>query len=178
MKIRVEEIKAKPINLSAEEAVGDYPPLLELSDSGECEFTSPIKIRLTAARESDLIRVDGDVSTTVLLGCSRCLESFEVDLNSSFTLFYEKKTGFPVDADAELSSSDLVSVAYDGDYIDFTAELAEQLIMEIPYKTLCKDGCKGLCSNCGANLNAGECGCGGEKTNFKFGALKDFKVKK
>lgn len=179
MRLRVEEIKTKPIQVSAEEPVTGYPALMGLSNSGECEFLAPVKIDLKAEREYDHLRVEGTVGTRVRLQCSRCLEQFEKDIvSSSFTLFYNKRSGLPLDNDSELKEEDLLTVPYDGDYIDFTTELEEQLIMEIPYKSLCKEECKGLCSNCGANLNYGACGCGGEGTGFKFGALKDFKVNK
>jgi uncharacterized protein len=178
LKIRVEDIKEKPVCLCADEPATDYPALTDLSSSGECEFTAPININLTVSREYDHIRVVGNVSTSVRMHCSRCLEEFERDMDTSFTLFFDKKSGVPLDAETELKESDLLSIPYDGDYIDFTSEISEQLIMEIPYKPLCREECKGLCNNCGANLNTGDCGCGPEGASFKFGALKNFKVNK
>ena len=178
MKLRVEDIKEKPVSLSAEEPVSDYPALTDLSSSGECEFTAPISIDLTALRECDHIRVDGNVSTRVRMQCSRCLEEFERDINSTFTLFCDKKSGVALDAETELKEKDLISILYQGDYIDFTSEIGEQLIMEVPYKPLCREECKGLCSKCAANLNAGDCGCGLEGPSFKFGVLKNFKANK
>ncbi len=35
----------------------------------------------------------------------------------------------------------------------------EDIFLELPAKILCKDGCKGLCSKCGVNLNNGQCSC-------------------
>ncbi len=178
MRIRVEDIKVKPVHLSAEESVSNYPALMGLSSSGGCDCIAPVNIDLTALREYDHIRVEGHVATRVRLHCSRCLEEFETDIASSFILFYNKKSGLPLDAEAELKEEDLLSISYEGDYIDFTSELEEQLIMEVPYKSLCKEECKGLCSGCGANLNDGDCGCRQEGPSFKFGALKNFKVNK
>ena len=34
----------------------------------------------------------------------------------------------------------------------------EQILLEIPINLVCKPGCKGLCSVCGANKNEGDCG--------------------
>jgi uncharacterized protein len=178
LKIRVEDIKESPVTLSADEQSSDYPALADLSSSGDCEFTAPISINLTVSRECDHIRVAGNVSTRARLHCSRCLEEFERDMDTTFTLFFDKKSGVPLDAETELKEKDLLSIPYDGDYIDFTSEIEEQLIMEIPYKPLCREECMGLCSKCGANLNAGDCGCGPEEASFKFGALKNFKVNK
>lgn len=178
MKIKVENIKEKPVIISAEEPVSDYPALTNVNGTGECDFLAPVKVDLTAIREYDHIRVDGHVETSVRLRCSRCLDAFEKDLASTFTLFYDEDSGAPLGEEAELREEELATIHYEGDYIDFTSEIAEQLIMEIPYKPLCKEECKGLCGTCGANLNDQDCGCGIEGTGFKFGALKDFKLNK
>lgn len=33
------------------------------------------------------------------------------------------------------------------------------IVMSLPRKFLCKEDCKGLCSQCGTNLNLGKCDC-------------------
>ncbi len=38
-------------------------------------------------------------------------------------------------------------------------EAKNQIIMEFPERFLCSEDCKGLCPNCGCNLNVSECGC-------------------
>ncbi len=178
MKIRVEEIKLKPVIISGEEPVGDYPALTNVTDSGECEFVAPVKIELTAAREYDHIRVDGRVETTARLRCSRCLNVFETRITSSFSIFYNKNSGVPLDDELELREEDLATISFQGEYIDFTNEIEDQLIMELPYKPLCTEECKGLCGTCGANLNEGDCGCERGGPDFRFGALKDYKISK
>jgi len=45
------------------------------------------------------------------------------------------------------------------DLIDVTELLRDILLAGQPMKNLCKADCKGLCPECGANLNDGECGC-------------------
>jgi uncharacterized protein len=176
LKIRVDEIKDKEIRLVAEEPLNNYPALLEVSSARECEFLSPINVELVVFREFDHIRVNGRVETTVRLSCSRCLAEFDANVKSLFTLFYNKTSGLPLEEEQELTETDLDSASYEGDYIDFTAEISEQVLMEIPFKPLCKEDCSGLCSNCGADLNTVDCGCSHTETNLKFAALKNFKV--
>ena len=64
-----------------------------------------------------------------------------------------------------------------GDEIDLTHDLEEQVAMSLPLKPLCAEQCKGLCAECGADLNMSSCACSEKAFNFKFSALKDFKVK-
>ena len=51
--------------------------------------------------------------------------------------------------------------------------MRDALLLELPYRFLCSEDCKGLCSNCGINLNLGTCTCHEEEevTN-PFSALK------
>lgn len=178
MKVRVEDIKDKALFFSADEPVADYPILLAMQDAGECVFLSPLRLQLTIAREYDHIRVNGQVETRVSLNCSRCLREYENNIFSPFTIFYTPATGMPQDEEVELAEEDLISATYTGDEIDFTSEIAEQVVMEIPFKPLCTEDCRGLCTICGADLNRTDCGCDRTVENVKLSALKHFKVKK
>jgi len=96
---------------------------------------------------------------------------------SNFTIFYRKSTGQPQDEEeVELAEEDLIAATYDGEEIDFSDEIAEQVLMAIPFKPLCSEDCRGLCSSCGADLNMSTCGCDRQDMSLKFSALKNFKV--
>lgn len=45
------------------------------------------------------------------------------------------------------------------DEIDLIPALREQWLLEVPAFAECRPDCKGLCPTCGADLNAGACGC-------------------
>lgn len=179
MKIRVDDIKEQEKHLSYEELPDAFPSLAAVAGDKICSFADPIKIDLSVFREYDHIRTKGSVSTHVRLKCSRCLSEFDFDLHSSFILIYSKADQLSNDEDeVELGNEDLVSVTYSGEEIDFSPEIAEQVIMELPIKPLCKEDCLGLCSNCGTDLNETDCGCEKLAPNLKFNALKNFKVEK
>ncbi|SUY61625.1 ribosomal protein L32 family protein [Clostridium sporogenes] len=57
--------------------------------------------------------------------------------------------------------------------IDVTEVIENNIIIELPIKRLCKKNCKGLCQQCGANLNFSKCKC--EKDiDPRLAKLKDF----
>ena len=176
MKLRIEEIKDTVRELSALEEVSEYPELVDASESGECRFLSPIGINLSVVREFRHIRATGTVSTRICLACSRCLAEYELDVESKFTLFYLPTAGVPLDEEVELSEQDLISVALDGDEIDFTHEIAEQILLEIPFKPLCKDDCQGLCPHCGIDLNEKACECSTTQKPLTFSMLKNVRI--
>ena len=178
LKIRVDEIKDKPRLIKEDEPISNYAELAALQDEGVCKFLGSLSTSLEISREYDHIRVEGRVSTSVKLTCSRCLVEFDLPIDSQFTVYYTKSSGEPLDEEVELAEHDLISLSYDGEEIDFTHGICEQVVMDIPYKPLCREECKGLCPSCGADLNAIECACKSGEINLKFSALKDFKVKK
>ena len=176
MKIRVDELKDKTIELSAEEPPEAYPNLLKMQEAGECRFTVPLRINLTIAREYDHIRVNGRVETSLVLNCARCLAEYRMDITSPFTIFYMREEGAIQDEDVELSEEDLISATYVGDEIDFAGEISEQVILAMPFKPLCSEECRGLCTGCGVDLNKTRCNCERDVMNIKFSALKNLKI--
>lgn len=48
---------------------------------------------------------------------------------------------------------------YQGDEIDLSPYVWEELVLDTPYKFLCKEDCAGLCYVCGKNLNFESCEC-------------------
>ena len=175
MKIRIDELKGKVLHREETEPVASFPILAEMNGV-ECSFLAPVVIAVDARREPDHIRVDGVASTKIRAACSRCLDEFETPIESRFTIFFRHGDAEVAGDEVELSEKDLVSSTYSGNEIDLNPEIAEQVVMEIPVKPLCREECKGLCPNCGADLNRGACTCGNGAYNPKFSALKDFKV--
>jgi len=178
LKIRVDDVKKKPVDLSEEEPAQHYLSLTEVEESGECTFTEPVRTRLSAAWEYGHVRVTGTVGTSLRLTCSRCLTEYELPVSSNFTIFYTEAKGEESEEELELSNEDLISATYSGDEIDLEPEIVEQVMLEVPYKPLCSEECRGLCTECGADLNAGECGCDRGGINLKMAALKKIKIEK
>lgn len=177
MKIRVADISDKEKTLSAVEYFSAYPSLAQAQDGGECEFISPLNVSLSVVREFDHIRVHGGVSTEVRLSCSRCLCEFTSGISSTFTVFYTKALTAQLQDEIELDEQDLVSATYSGDEIDFSDEIAEQVLLEVPYKPLCSEECKGLCNSCGADLNSTDCSCSSNAVSMAFSSLSELKLK-
>lgn len=177
MKIRIDELKGRVLHREDTEPVEAFPILAEMNGV-DCTFLTPVEIAVDVRREPDHIRVEGVAGTRIKTACSRCLDEFETSLESRFTIFFREDDAEIAGEEVELSEKDLISSTYHGNEIDLNPEIAEQVVMEIPVKPLCREECKGLCPNCGADLNRGACTCGDRNYNPKFSALKDFKVNK
>src|SRR6266516_3298567 len=60
--------------------------------------------------------------------------------------------------------------------IDITPAVREELVLAAPRYVVCRDDCKGLCPQCGRDVNAGPCGCS-PVTEARWQPLKALKDK-
>jgi len=180
--IDLDDIKEQGLSLELMEAFDHFPALNELQADGEVVFLQPLDIRLMARKFEGMVIVEGSVATVVRLQCCRCLQEFEQPLDATFSITYARQLPAMEEggdgAEVELQADDLGMLAFEGDEIDLTETVQEQVVMAMPFKPLCREDCQGLCSQCGADLNDGDCGCRDQAMDGKFAALKDFKVKK
>jgi uncharacterized protein len=107
--------------------------------------TGTVTIRNTG--ESLLVDVDGEA--TVTAECSRCLTPFPLTLRFHDTEEYRRGEPGPQD-DWQ---------GFSGDEIDLDDLVSDAILLAEPPAPVCDSACRGLCSQCGANLNEGPCGC-------------------
>jgi uncharacterized protein len=130
-----------------------------------------------------MVEIEGSISTAVRLSCGRCLQSFETPVESSFALTYKQKEPDTDESgssqeELELTAEDMGLIYYQGEEINLQNEIQEQVVMAFPLRTLCKQDCKGLCPQCGADLNNEVCDCDRSPPAGKFAALKNLKLEK
>jgi uncharacterized protein len=129
------------------------------------------KVRFTRTQTGVL--VDVDAQGEVDMPCIRCLapsqQQIQLHFRDEFHSKIEVNTGIPLPAPIEedpfyIDESHLV---------DLGEALREYALMELPMQPLCKPDCKGLCPTCGADLNAGDCGCKSDESDDRFAVLKN-----
>ena len=84
--------------------------------------------------------------------CRRCLAPVTTPVAT------EVGALFTQDADA-LHDPDSYALGTEATEIDLTPAVREELLLAVPQFVLCRDDCRGLCPQCGQDLNAGRCGC-------------------
>lgn len=124
----------------------------------------------------DDIRVVAKLDATMEIGCARCLEPVEFTVNRAFDLLYRP---LGVDKRAEevaISEADTEIGYYEGDGLLLEDVLREQLLLASPVKLVCREDCKGLCPQCGTNLNHATCNCP-QPSDPRWAALSELKNK-
>jgi uncharacterized protein len=153
--------------------------LKALITDGEVAFIDTIGVKLSMIPFKDLIQVEASVQTCARIPCSRCAESYDAQLHRQFSLSYSRKIPQDLHPDhkdgVELTAQQIGLILYQGEEIDLRDALAEQVVLALPYKPLCRQDCRGLCHNCGVNLNRQACQCKPDSGSGSFEALKGLK---
>ena len=136
---------------------------------GQCELS------LRATRADDKVELIGSVRAVVEFECDRCLTVLSVPVEESFDLLYVPPLG--VGDEHELGENDLSLGFYQDGVIDVDDLAREQIELALPMARLCTEQCRGLCAECGANLNLGECVCGKGQVDVRWAALEELKSK-
>jgi uncharacterized protein len=108
--------------------------------------------------------VQGKFSADTKLECVRCLREFNYPLNWEITELY---------AFNKKSVSELELLVPDDAHLDLAPLIREYALLEIPISPLHDPACKGLCPECGQDLNIRDCGHRPEQSDSPFAKLKD-----
>lgn len=134
-------------------------------------FEKPAAVRADLRAGPDGIRVRVRVEAEGLADCDRCLEPVALPIRVEYRELYltpeQAGPGGTGDDDGEVRR-----VVYDGETIDLSEGLRQNLLLALPMKVVCREDCRGLCSRCGRNLNEGECGCRVEEIDPRLLTLR------
>lgn len=102
--------------------------------------------RVTRTPQGLLVRVK--MQANVQAECVRCLENFSQPLGVDFSELY---------AFNKRSVTDSGLILPENGYINLAPVLREYMLLEIPISPFCRPDCKGLCPECGTNINLSSC---------------------
>lgn len=149
-----------------------YPPETFASDQETFTVTSPVELGFDIHKDKDQFHLVGHVRTTLEMPCSRCLEPFTTPVDAAFDLRYAPRSEAVAGGEQEVQEDDFSAAFYEDEQIDLGQLMREQFYLVVPMKPLCQDDCRGLCAQCGTNLNKGTCGCVPGWEDPRFAALK------
>jgi len=109
--------------------------------------------------------------------CGKCLVDYQQALQADFTVTFEPR---PANAGAEGDPDDpeLAVSFFDGEDLPLGEEIRQELELQLPFTPRCRKDCKGLCSECGQDLNTADCGHGIKGGSGHFDGLRDIFTKK
>jgi len=176
LQIHIGSITEQGLGLDEKIDASLLPLLHSVSNKERIRFVQPVHVHLQVTLAGETILIDGSAVTVVRLACSRCLEPFDLPIETRFSATATPQMSSMTDTEPpeemELAADQMDVIAYSGDSIDLGDEIAQQIIMALPFKPVCRDTCKGLCNRCGADLNRSPCRCASRDINNPFAVLK------
>jgi len=162
MHIEIDKIDSKGLVLDDRVALDEN---LLIEEEGS--FLEDIDYSMHLSRDNEKIKAKGNIHTVVSIPCARCLEPFDLKIDSPFTI-----TLLPVRAielaGESLDQGDMEYSFYEGNSVDVAKILMEQVNLFIPIKPVCAPSCRGLCPLCGVNFNREQCQCERSHNEISF----------
>ncbi len=119
-----------------------------------------------------ILRIHGSVEAET--ACHRCLATARIELPVDFyARVLARGERLPEDED---EGEDIIPRSKDGKTVDVAPRVREDLILALPTKVLCSSDCRGLCPQCGQDLNLGTCDCPTEEVDPRLAELEKLKA--
>ena len=172
MFIEIEDLKAEPLRIHHIYAVKD----LDFAHA-DAALDEPVSVDFVLDHKEKDLRLGGTLQTSIRYECARCLRESSRRLATNFDLLYLPQADWGVDQEIELKYEDMQIGFYDGIRFDVDLMVLEQIELALPMKFICQEACKGLCVNCGADLNESPCLCKGSDIDSRLAVLREFRKK-
>ncbi|MCK4979647.1 MAG: DUF177 domain-containing protein [Candidatus Delongbacteria bacterium] len=154
MKIKIDRLKEGDNVITFEQ---DEVISLEIKDY---EIISCSELTLTVIKNDGYLHITGSNNITVKEYCDRCgneyTPSIDIEIDYVFHLGDEKR--------GKSDNLEIIRPKENDGYLIFDQYFIEVFYLSLPFKKLCSENCKGLCSQCGKNLNVDSCTCSKEET--------------
>ncbi len=165
MLINVSTLLQEPLGHARRYEVDGEP--VSVPDAGyEQEISG--SLRLIRSERGVLVMAELDLAPVDVL-CSRCLELFEtpvsVQFDEEYVLDHDPVTGRRVEVEADDFRIDRQR------HLDLSEAVRQYEESALPLRPLCRTDCRGLCPNCGHNLNTGPCGCAAAANDDRWSTL-------
>jgi len=108
---------------------------------------------------------------SVTVPCDRCLEPFSYAFDGTLVRLLEKGDPGHAESDEDEDAEEIVVVA--GDSVELDPLVADDILLDLPLRMLCREACAGLCQKCGQNLNTGSCACELDTVDPRLAALQE-----
>ena len=139
----------------------------------DSRLLNPVQAKLRVNSPGrDKFLLSGSIEASLSSCCDRCSKDIAIrlDRNFKYTLIVGPEP--ELEAEHQCSDEECQTLYLDEAAIETDTILAEQLLLAMPIQRLCDTACKGLCQECGINLNEETCDCGEYNADSPFAVLK------
>jgi len=170
MKIRLSQIHDDPLLWQETLSI----PASEFEGSGVVKV-SPIECEGRISRLEQGFFLQGELRYGQTLLCDRCLNEVDDEVRERLEFLIQIGGPVPMEEEHELEEEELGLLRLEGDVLETDPLVLEQVRLNVPMKPLCRVDCKGLCPQCGTDLNREPCACRQHEIDPRWAALAAFR---
>lgn len=159
MKLKIKDIGPSGRDVCWDLDAAELQGLLRSADVQPEGSGGSAQLRLRFELVDDEIVARGSLRAAFAVTCVRCLAPAQVTLDEPDVAVTFVAVAPEAIAALEISLEDPNTYTYAGEEIDLAPLLREALVLAIPIAPVCHEGCRGICSGCGAELNSEPCRC-------------------
>ena len=138
------------------------------------EFQDGVDIDATLEKTTGQLLLRASIATTGGFLCDRCVAPIREPVASRYQMYYVWE-----ESGAERIDPSEVQVMSPGQtVIDMSDDVRQTVLLALPLKHICREDCRGLCPQCGRNLNEGECDCKETRLDGRWDKLKELQNNK
>lgn len=148
----------------------------ELDLDEQTSMSEPLSARGNIRRRGEEAFLRGTIKGGVSVNCSRCLKEAVVPVETEISAHLVTLEQYTAQKAERLNDEeDFQTEVYDGVNVNLAEIVREQILVDLPVKNVCREDCRGLCPQCGTNLNEQECSCPQNDIDPRWAALKNLK---
>lgn len=148
-------------------------------DLGEDDFrlVGPLQVAFRFSRSAQTFQISGRLRGRLAGECCRCLAPVEQELEAGLQFLLQRQQLSGEEREAVADEDEDVEILDPGAVqVDLSERLREAVLLDLPLRVYCREDCKGLCPQCGHNLNSGPCRCATGQVDPRWAALRDLKL--
>lgn len=141
-------------------------------DLEEIRGVKKVSTSLDVQKTGEEFFCQGEVEATVRLECARCLSEFDTQLRSKTDFIICSESLYADRARNGIDDEDYVFFQGSELVADLSNIVRQTIILAVRMKPLCSKDCRGLCPQCGINLNESSCDCAAKEIDPRWEGLK------
>ena len=122
---------------------------------GTWRLRHPVQVRVEVSGDARAVEMHAAADLDLSCPCDRCLSDVALHLPVAYAEEWSLAAAGPPESD----DADVVRRRVSGDAVEIDDGFWQNVVLELPAKVLCAEACRGLCPQCGADLNATACAC-------------------
>ena len=174
MKISVDSIAESPKEIKFAERIEGLNLIGGEDEVRDFCFPASVGVNLVYYRSGQELFFRGSLGGDIEGVCSRCLKRYSFPLEKRFEFILTPEPGSA--KSRGLNRDELGLSFYAVEEINLSPYIREQLLLALPMRPLCEDDCRGLCVDCGANLNEESCRCASSSDDPRMAFFRTLKL--